>query len=107
MSMLVDREVSDEDLHRLAPEIIGEWKEVRRRLPGEKESVEALEMKHRSDPNYLVYTMLHSWHKCNGSDATVRSICEALVKRPVINRKAAENVFGCGIVRQVLHDLNQ
>ena len=102
----VDREVSDEELQRLAPKLIDQWKEVSRRLPGEKESEAALEMKHRSNPKELVYSMLNSWHILNGCDATVRSICEALVKRPVIHRLAAEDVFGRGVVKQVLRDLS-
>ena len=94
-----------EELQRLAPYLIGQWKDVSRRLPGEKESEEALEIMHRSNPKELVYSMLHSWHIRNGSDATVRSICEALLKRPVIHRLAAEEVFGVGVVKQVLRDL--
>ena len=102
----VDREVTDEELEQLARQLIDQWKEVSRRLPGEKENEAALEEKYRGNPKERVYSMLNSWHILNGSDATVRSICEALVKRPAIHRKAAEKVFGRGVVNQVLHDLN-
>ena len=98
--------MKDEELQRLAPFLIGQWKEVSRRLPGDKESEAALEIKHRFDPKELVYSMLSSWHKCNGSSATVRCICVALVKRPAIHRLAAEEVFGVSAVEKILHDLD-
>ncbi|XP_065842810.1 desmoplakin-B-like isoform X2 [Oscarella lobularis] len=100
----VDRKVTDEELQQLAPKLIDQWKEVSRRLPGEKESEAALEIKHRSNPKELVYSMLNSWHILNGSDATVKSICKALLKRPVIHRLAAEEVFGISAVKHVLRD---
>ena len=97
--------MTDEELQKLAPKLIDQWKEVSRRLTGEKESEAALEMKHRSNPKELVYSMLNSWHILNGSDATVKSICKALLKRPVIHRLAAEEVFGVSAVKKVLRDL--
>ena len=98
--------MTDEELQNLAPQLIDRWKDVARRLPGEKESEAALEMKHRSNPKELVYSMLHNWHILNGSDATVKSICKALLKRPVIHRLAAEEIFGVSAVKKVLRDLD-
>ena len=97
--------MTDEELEQLAPKLIDQWKDVACRLPGEKESVAALEEKYRGNPNERVYSMLNSCHICNGSDATVKSICKALLKRPVIHRLAAEEVFGVSAVKQVLRDL--
>ena len=101
----VDRKVTDKELQKLAPQLIDQWKEVSRRLPGEKESEAALEEKYKGYPKERVYSMLNSWHILNGSDATVNSICEALLERPVIHRLAAEEVFGVGVVKQVLRDM--
>ena len=92
--------MTDEELQQLVPFLIDKWKEVSRRLPGEKEREAALEEKHRGNPNERVYSMLDSWHNFNGCDAMVRSICIALVRRPVIDRRAAEEVFGVSAVRK-------
>ena len=102
----IDRKVTDEELQRLAPFLIDSWKELSRRLPGEKETEAALEEKNKGNPKERVYSMLNSWHILNGSRATVRRICVALVKRPVIHRLAAEEVFGVGAVEYVLGDLD-
>ena len=99
--------MTDKELQQLTPYLIDKWKEVSRRLPGEKESEAALEEKHRGNPNERVYSMLDSWHNFNGCDATVRSICEALIRRPVIHRRAAEEVFGVHAVRQVRDSFGQ
>ena len=96
--------MTDEELQRLAPFLIDQWKDVAHRLLGGR--LTAFEWMHtqtdRSDPKERVYSMLNNWHIVNGSDATVKSICSALVQRPVIHRLAAEEVFGVGVVKQVL-----
>ena len=102
--------MTDEELRRLVPYLIEDkWKELSTRLETiqTKSEIhrETLELSQWSDPDGCVYSMLNKWHIRNGSDATVKSICSALVRRPVIHRLAAEEVFGVGVVKQVLRYL--
>ena len=97
--------MTDEELRRLIPFLIEDkWKELSRRLESE-DPIESLELSHWNDPNECVYSILNNWHIYNGSSATVRCICVALVKRPVIHRLAAEEIFGVSAVEKILHEL--
>ena len=96
----IDREVTEEELNKLTPFLFTYWKALSRHLPGKKDIVELLEKKHVNEPGECPLAMLMDWYNRNGSDATVKIICNALIE--VGHKRSAEIVFGVNAVRQVL-----
>ena len=97
----VDREVTEKELHKLAVFLPDCWKSLSRELPGQKEDVAVVERKCKDDPKELPYCMLKEWHNRNGSRATVRDLCTALISQSVGHRRAAEETFGKECVEEV------
>ncbi|XP_065833983.1 uncharacterized protein [Oscarella lobularis] len=101
----LDRKVTEEELQKLAPYLTEHWKALARKLKINKDYTVVVERKNRWDSSDCPHDILHRWLDQNGSCATVRRLCIALIDKSVCQRNAAEEVYGTGVVSQVMNDL--
>ena len=93
------------ELQDLAPYLAKAWITLARTLPGMKVDTDVVQRENQLDPGNCPYDMLRGWLERNGSDATVRRLCTALLDKKVGQRNAAEEVYGEDAVKQVISEV--
>ena len=80
--------MTEEELNKVAKYFPDDWKDLAREL---KVNVEKVKAAHKHEPQEHPHDMLKLWIRRNGTAATVRLLCRALLD--VEHRLAAEMVF--------------